>query len=59
MPSHVEEKQKDDNAGTEKPRFRIVRLEERIAPSCKINPQGRYVGNCGQGGPPGRCRCGR
>jgi hypothetical protein len=27
-----------------KKRFRIVRLEERIAPACKWNPQTRCVG---------------
>ena len=32
-----------------KPRFRIVKLEERIAPTCHTNPRGREVGNCGSG----------
>jgi hypothetical protein len=29
-------------------RFRIEPLEERIAPRCQTNPQGRKVGNCGR-----------
>lgn len=36
---------KDNKTG----RFQIVKLEERIAPNCKTNPQGKKVGNCGSG----------
>ena len=32
--------------GTGKVRFQIVKLEERIAPTCHYNPQGKLVG-CG------------
>ena len=27
-------------------RFQITKLEERIAPKCSYNPQGKQVGNC-------------
>jgi hypothetical protein len=27
-------------------RFRVVKLEERIAPRCHTNPHGKEVGNC-------------
>lgn len=27
-------------------RFRIVKLEERIAPGCHPNPHGKLVGHC-------------
>jgi len=27
-------------------RLRLVRLEERIAPTCHTNPHGKEVGNC-------------
>lgn len=33
-----------------KRRFQIVRLEERIAPTCHLNPHGKCVGNCGKYG---------
>ena len=29
-----------------KGRFQLVKLEERIAPACRTNPQGKKVGNC-------------
>jgi hypothetical protein len=31
-------------------RFRLVKLEERIAPACHTNPQGNEVGNCSKHG---------
>ena len=37
---------KDNKKG----RFQIVRLEERIAPTCHTNPQGKDVGSCGKHG---------
>lgn len=27
-------------------RFRVVKLEERIAPRCNTNPHGKEVGHC-------------
>ncbi len=30
-----------------KKRFRIVKLEERIAPGCKLTPQSKEVSHCG------------
>jgi len=38
-----------DAAAERKPRFQIVRLEERIAPTCHYNPHGKKVGNCRYG----------
>jgi len=39
-----------DGAAERKPRFQIVKLEERIAPACHTNPHGKCVGNCGKYG---------
>ncbi len=33
-----------------KNRFQLVKLEERIAPTCHTNPHGKEVGNCKGGG---------
>lgn len=47
MKPRKEESKKDAQARKEakKPRFQIVKLEERIAP-CHLNPHGKLVGKC-------------
>ena len=35
-----------ENRKAAPPRFRIQKLEERIAPSCRTNPKGKVVGKC-------------
>ncbi len=53
MKLHKEGSQEIDEPRKEKPeqkkRFLIVKLEERIAPTCHTNPHGKQVG-CGGGG---------
>ena len=62
MKLHKEGSQKTDEPRKEKPgqkkRFLIVKLEERIAPTCHYNPHNKQVGNCGGNGHHHyHCRC--
>jgi len=53
MRLHPDDSQKTSDLAKPKPehkkRFLIVKLEERIAPTCHTNPHGKQVG-CGGGG---------
>lgn len=48
-PKKIQNQSQTKDSSRKPGRFRFVKLEERIAPACHYNPQGKKVG-CGHSG---------